>query len=113
MDDTSIPIIEKKPETPEFKLELPALFQATIYFINGKCKVAPFNFAMPPGVYPGTWLPKLVEDASKTALQQLKVASRDITWRKPTPAEFVKITAPGQQLNLNKEWQEPYSVELE
>lgn len=102
------------PILGQVKLEVAALVQIQLLFIDKQGNTSRLAFMAPPGLYPGTWLPTLVEEAQREALKALKLKTNDLTWRIPTPAEFCRITANDQvPNNLNLYWQPAYSVKLD
>ena len=106
-----IPIIGKKKKE-EVHLEAPITFAVTLWFTNHTGEMTKMEFNLPGGVYPNArWLEKLIKQASRGALKSLKMSTKDLSWRIPTPAEFFKVTAGPQAKDYmpKAKWQEPYS----
>jgi hypothetical protein len=108
MSDTDTPILG------QVKLEVAAMFQAQLLFVDNKGNRSAMAFMAPPGIYPGRWLQTLVEEAQREGIKALKLKTSDLSWRLPTPKEFCEITANGQiPNNLNLSWQPAFSVKLD
>jgi len=113
--DNEIPIIGAKKKR-ELQLEIPALFVLQLFFINHSGEGTKMEFSLPPGVYPNArWLETLVKDATRNALKTLKLSTKDLSWRKPTPAEFLRMTAgpASEGYKVESKWLEPYSNPME
>lgn len=107
--DMDIPIIGA-PKPVEVQLEVPALFSVKLIFINHMGEYTSVDYALPPGVYPAeAWLDKLVEGTYRQSLKALKLSTKDLSWRKCTPKEFVDATSGGVQVKVAHKWAEPYS----
>lgn len=104
-----------QPEAPDaIGIEVPVLFTASIVLINHQGQVTRMGFSLPPGLYPNPdYLVKLVKEATRESIKALKLQSNDLSWRLPTPTEFVRITSGNNTINAKKKYQEPYSVKLE
>ena len=113
--DNEIPIIGKAKQL-DVSLEVPATFSTTLYFINHSGEGTAMDFALPPGVYPNPrWLEKLITEACRNALKTLKLSTKDLSWRKPTPTEFMKMTAgpTAAKYTFNTKWIEPYTNNMD
>jgi hypothetical protein len=108
-----IPIIgQKEPELPE--VEGNFLFSVALLFINHSKEVRAISFNCPPGVYPNPeWAPTLIAEASREGLRALKLETKDLSWRKPTPTEFVQISTRNPKAQAKLKYAEPFSVQLE
>lgn len=108
-----IPIIEKKT-TDAIPVEVAAVFGATLFFVNGQGQATSMAFSTPPGLYPNpTWVVKLLEEAQREGLKALKLQTKDLSWRLPTPTEFVRMTSGNQVIQANSKYSDAYSVNLE
>lgn len=108
-----IPILEKKPDNL-IRVEAPVLFQTNLVFVNGQGETNVMLFSCPPGLWPNPkYIVDLITATQQDALTALKLQTKDLTWRLPTPTEFVRITANNPTLHAEKEWSAPFSVELE
>ena len=108
-----IPILEKKT-VDAIPVEAPVVFGATLFFINGQGQVTSMAFTTPPGLYPSPeYTVKLVQEAQREGIKALKLKSQDLSWRLPTPTEFVRFTSGNQLLQANSKYSEPYSIKLE
>lgn len=115
MNVDGVPIIgmNKVSKPIHVELELPALFSCQVFFINGRGEMLAASFNLPPGVYPNKdWVEKLVRKEYNKCLKDLKLNTKDLSWRKPTPHEFVKATAGGAPVTVVKEWKEPFTVKF-
>lgn len=112
-DDNITPLIGiKTPSLPE--LEAPLLFSVALLFINHQKDVRAISFNCPPGVYPNPeWAPSLVKEASREGLRALKLETKDLSWRAPTPTEFVQISTRNPNAQASLKYKEPFSVSLE
>ena len=92
------------------KIEVAALFSAMLYFVCPNTKETKrMMFDLPPGVHPNPeWLPKLIKETQREAIKALKLDTKDLSWRLPTPNEFVQLTTGNTALNVEKKWAEPY-----
>jgi hypothetical protein len=109
MDDSNIPIIGA-PKPVEVQLEVPALFSVKLVFINHMGEYTSVDYALPPGVYPAeAWLEKLVEGTYRQSLKALKLSTKDLSWRKCTPHEFVKATSGGVEVKVAPKWSEAFA----
>jgi len=105
----NIPIIGE-PKPVELSLEVPALFQVKLLFINHQGEFTSIDYALPPGIYPcEKWLNTLVDGVYRNSLKALKLSTKDLSWRKCTPKEFVDATSGGVQVKVGHKWAEPYS----
>jgi len=113
LNDTNIPIIgEAKPEAVE--LEVPALFTVQLWFINHQQQYTYVDYRLPPGLYPNpAWIEHVVETTYRNSLKALKLSTKDLSWRKCTPEEFVKATSGGVQVDVAKKWSKPFTVAME
>jgi hypothetical protein len=104
-----------QPEAPDaIGLECPILFTGSIVLVNHSGKHVKMGFGLPPGLYPNPeYLEKLLKETIREAIKALKMQTTDLSWRLPTPQEFVNITSGGTAIKAKKKWQEPYSVKLE
>ena len=111
-NDNDIPIIGE-PKPIGVKLELPATFSITLWFINHSGQYTNVQYSLPPGVYPNPkWLEKLIKDSYRESLTTLKMSTSDLSWRKPTPQEFVTATAGGANVKAFSKWVDAYSSEF-
>lgn len=96
------------------ELENAVLFTATLIFVNNSNQATRMGFACPPGLYPNPEnIVKLVEEAQREALRALKLQTQDLSWRLPTPTEFVRITSGNQNMLAAPKYKEAFSVKLE
>ncbi len=95
-------------------LEVPAVFNVTLFFINHEREYTTVNFALPPGVYPNPeWLEDTIKDAYRQSLKALVASTKNLSWRKCSTQEFVRATSPaGQKIEVDKEWQKAYSTKM-
>lgn len=108
-----IPVIEKK-DPNAIRIEAPVLFQASLIFVNHQGQATQLGFACPPGLYPDPdIIVELIKEAQREGLKALKLQTKDLSWRVPTPTEFVRITSGNPMLQAQKEYAEPFSVKLE
>jgi len=108
-----IPIIgQKKPELPSIEGNM--LFSVALLFVNFKKEVRAISFNCPPGVYPNPdWAPTLIAEATREGLRALKLETKDLSWRMPTPTEFVQISTRNPHAQAALKYAEPYTVQLE
>lgn len=109
----NIPIIKAK-DPNAIQIEGPVLFTASLLFVNHQGQYTSVVFKCPPGLYPNPeYIVKLVKEAQREALKALKLETKDLSWRLPSPDEFVKLTSGGAIISVNDKWAEPYSVKLD
>lgn len=96
-------------------LEVPAVFNVTLFFINHTGEYTSVNFALPPGIYPAErWVETAINDAYSKSLKALKTSTKNLSWRKVTPLEFVRATSPaGQKITVEPKWQPAFSNQFE
>lgn len=108
VDGNGAPLVNTE-SVVEVELEIPATFRTQLVFINHAGQYTTVEFGLPPGVYPNPqWMPKLLEGAYRNSLKTLKISTKDLSWRKPTPLEFVRATAGGQPVKVETKYAEPY-----
>lgn len=99
----------------KISLEVPAVFNVTLFFINHEREYTTVNFTLPPGVYPNPdWLENVIKDAYRQSLKALVASTKNLSWRKCSTHEFVRATSPAnQKIEVDKDWQVPYSVKMD
>lgn len=108
-----IPIIEKK-DPNAIPIEAAVIFNASLIFTNYQGQFTTMGFACPPGLYPNPeYVVDLVTEAQREGLKALKMQTNDLSWRLPTPTEFVRFTSGNPHLQAQSKYAEPYSVKLE
>lgn len=108
----AVPILQKT-DANTIRLETACVFNATMVFVNHLGTVTRMGFTLPPGLFPNPkYIPKLIKEGQREALKALKLETKDLSWRLPTPTEFVRITTSNPSLLAYREWAEPYTVEL-
>lgn len=107
-----VPVIQKK-DPNALHVEAPILFQATLVFVNHQGQATTMSFACPPGLYPNPeYIVTLVKEAQREGLKALKLQSKDLSWRLPSPTEFVRITSQNPNLQAQSKYAEPFTVKL-
>lgn len=108
-----IPILEKK-DPNAIPIEVAALFKVTLIAVNSTGEVRTLDFSMPPGLYPNpAWTVELVKETQRESLRALKLQTQDLSWRLPSPTEFVRITSGNPLLTAQRDYKEPYTVQMD
>jgi hypothetical protein len=108
-----IPIIQKK-DPNAITVEAPIVFNCSLVFTNYQGQFTTMGFACPPGLYPNPeYMVELIKEAQIEAMRALKMQTNDLSWRLPTPQEFVRFTSGNAHMIANSKYAEPYSVKLE